>query len=295
MRHQFETLSDMVLFVEVARCASFRNAALRLNMPAATLSRRLAAMETRLGVQLLVRTTRSVSLAQGAKQYFDQCVRVLEAASAAQSVLSATLPNAERIRISMPIDLGVEILGPAVADYVTQHPGLVVDFDLSTQARDLFRDPVDLVFRIGRPLDERVVARKIWDVAGGIFASPALLERLGRPTVGKDLLRMPCLELMTAVGPMAWKVSGQSWAKAPGQVAMTANSMGLLVALTVRGHGLALLPRHLVITEVRAGSLVEISGVGNVPPWPLFAITATRSVSAHMKGLLAHVRARLPR
>jgi DNA-binding transcriptional LysR family regulator len=293
MKQPYQTLSDMVLFVEVARCGSYRKAADRLEVPVATLSRRISAMEKRLGAQLLVRTTRSVALAHGAHAYYEQCLRVLDAAAAAQAVLVAGRSAAERIRVSMPVDLGVEILGPSIADYAAQHPGLQVEFDLATNARDLFRDPVDLVFRIGRPIDDRVVARKIGDVAAGLYMARSLQARLGLPSSAQDLVNMPCLELLTATGPMGWSVSQHTWGRAPGNVSLAANNMGLLHALAVQGHGVALLPRHLAGSSVQAGALVELLDAKDIPPWPLYAITASRNLSAHMRGLISQVRARL--
>ena len=84
-----QSLTDIALFVEVARAGGFRHAAVRLDMPPATLSRRIAAMEARLGVQLFQRTTRRVSLTEVARPYYEQCLKVLDAAQGAQSALAA--------------------------------------------------------------------------------------------------------------------------------------------------------------------------------------------------------------
>lgn len=289
MKHQYQTISDMFLFVEVARCGSFRLAASRLEMPVATLSRRIAQLEKAVGMQLLVRTTRSVALAQAAQPYYDRCLRIVEAAHAAQEVLVCDGRIRQRLRVSMPVDLGAWMLGPLLAEYCAQTQGLQLEMDLSTQAKDLFRDPIDLVFRIGRPLDDRVVARKIGSVHAGIYAAPRLIHQRGTPETPQDLESMPCLDLITAAGPMPWKVGGSSWRSAPGVVSLRTNNMGLLHTLTKSAHGVALLPKHLADPS----GLVQLFPSEVVPPWPLYAITASRSVSATVRNLLAYLSSRL--
>jgi DNA-binding transcriptional LysR family regulator len=293
MRHDLETLADMALFVEVARVASFRAAAARLQMPVATLSRRMAALERRLGTKLLLRTTRSVSLVKAAEPFFEQCVQVVQAAEQARATLAGEPGGIERIRISMPVDLGVDMLGPLVADYASRREGLHIVFDLTSHARDLLRDPVDLAFRIGRPLDERVVARQVGEIAAGLFASPACLQRHGLPGEPADLQRMPCLDLLTSAAAMPWVVAGHRWSSAPGRVAFSANSVGLLRSLAERGHGMALLPLHMALRSVQAGTLVQVLPQVEVQGWALYALTATRSLSVRTRELLAHVRERL--
>ncbi len=290
MEQSRSNLADMALFVEVARAGSFRHAARRLEMPVSTLSRRISALERRLGSQLLLRTTRTVSLLSSARAYFEQCQRVLEAADQAHAALGAGAQRVDRVRISMPVDLGVDILGPQIAGYAATQPGLRIEFDLSSQARDLFRDPVDLVFRIGRPLDERVIARRIGEIASGLYAAPGLLKRQPAITVPDDLAAAPCIELNTALGRMPWTVGTRQWPSAPGVVCLAANSVALLRVLAEQGHGIALLPQHVGEPALRARRLVRVLASAATPSWPLFALTASRAPPAAVRGLIAHLR-----
>ncbi len=287
------TLADVALFVEVARTASFRLAAARLEMPPSTLSRRIAALEARLGVALFVRTTRSVALTSAARPYFERCLEVLEAAERAQSALDGSQARQARMRIAMPVDLGVEILGPAIAAFADAHPGLSVEFDLSSRAIDLLRDPVDLALRIGRPMDDRVVARKVGEIASGLYAAPGLLRRLRTITAAQQLADLPCLDLRTARGSMAWQVGTAHWDTAPGPSALAANSVALLCRLAEEGRGIALLPRHVAARSVHARSLVPVLAEETTPTWPLYAVTASRHVPKLVKLLIAHVKGAL--
>jgi len=293
MQQMLLALPDIALFVEVARTGSFRHAAARLGLPPSTLSRRIAAMEARLGVPLFLRTTRSVALTPAARLYLERCIEVLDAAERAQATLIASHDRQARMRIAMPVDLGVELLGPIIAGFADEHPGLRIDLDLSARAVDLLRDPVDLAFRIGKPLDDRVVARRIALITSSVYAAPALLRRLPPITAPEQLATSPCLDLRTAVGSMQWKVGGSRWATAPGHCRIAANSVALLRRLAEDGRGLALLPDHIAAPGVRARRLARVLADQPTPTWPVYAVTAGRTVPRLVSLLIAHAKAAL--
>ncbi|WP_300454911.1 LysR substrate-binding domain-containing protein [Accumulibacter sp.] len=99
----------------------------------------------------------------------------------------------ERIRIAMPVDLGVDIVGPIVGRFLAEHPGLHVEFNLWSHVADPFCDPIDLAFRIGKVVDQRVVARRIATITSGLYASPVYLQRHGT-IVSTDQLDKRCAE-----------------------------------------------------------------------------------------------------
>jgi DNA-binding transcriptional LysR family regulator len=293
MEQSLLVLPDMALFVEVARTGSFRQAAARLQLPASTLSRRIAAMEARFGVSLFVRTTRSVALTPVARPYFERCVEVMDAAERAQAALAMSHTQQALMRIAMPVDLGVEFLGPVVADFLDAHPGLRVEFDLSSRAVDLLREPVDLAFRIGKPMDDRLVARKVADIASGLYAAPAWMQRAPQLTRAEQLEGVPCLDLRTALGSMAWRVGLCQWDSAPGPCVLAANSVSLLRKLAEGGRGVALLPHHMAAPSVQAGRLVRVLPDEGTPVWPVYAVTVGRQVPQRVRLLMAHVRSTL--
>ena len=293
MRQSLAALPDVALFVEVARAGSFRRAAARLELPPATLSRRIAAFETRLGVRLFLRTTRSVALTEIAKPYYERCLELIDAAERAQAAIVSGREQPGRIRISMPVDLGVEILGPLIASFAAERTGLHVDFELSSRAVDLLRDPVDLVFRIGRTMDDRVVARRIADIRSGVYGAPALLRRFAPIANPTQLVDMPCVNLQTAQGPMPWRVGNYRWDAAPGPCFVSANSVSLLRTLAEQGHGLVLLAEHMAVSGVRAKLLARVLPDLPTASWPLYAITAHRMVPNPVRQLIAHVKSAL--
>lgn len=293
MEQSLSALPDMALFVEVARTGSFRRAAARLGLPPSTLSRRIAAMEARLGVPLLVRTTRSVALTSAARPYFERCQDVLEAAERAQAALTTGHQQQARMRIAMPVDLGVELLASAIAAFADAHPGLRIELDLSSRAVDLLRDPVDLAIRIGKPMDDRVVARKIADVTSGVYAAPGWLRRVPPVTSPDQLATLPCLDLRTSQGSMPWKIGSSHWDAAPGPHVLAANSVALLRKLAEEGRGLALLPDHMAMQGVQARRLVRVLAGLPTPTWPVYAVTAGRAVPRLVSLLIADLKTRL--
>lgn len=290
MEQWLQSLPDLALFVEVVRTGSFRLAAARLGVPASTLSRRMGAMERRLGLRLVLRTTRSVSLSPAARGYYEQCLQVVEAAERAQALLPGRQGAPGRIRVAMPVDLGVDILGPLVAAFAAARPGLQAEMDLSPRPADLLRDPVDLAFRVGKPLDDRVVARRLADIPGALYASPDFLRRAGPVTLAAQLPQLPCLNLLTGKGPMPWSVGAQRWPAAPGAQALSVNSVALLRVLAERGHGIALLPVHMAAPAVQARRLHRVLPDEAVPGWPLYAVTASRVLSPSVRELIAQVK-----
>lgn len=284
------TLSDMALFVEIARAGNFRKAAVLLSMPPSTLSRRISAMERRLGVPLFLRTTRSVTLTSVANSYYERCLDVLEAAGRAQAVLSPELSKEMMLRMSMPVDLGVELLGTSIAAFVDSNPGLRVEFDLSSRAVDLLREPIDVAIRLGRPMDDRLVARKIGEISSGVFASPSMLRRHDPITRPEQLVELPCLDLRTAQGSMPWRLGNWKCDAAPGKVVLAANSVALIRRLAEEGRGIALLPNHLVAQSVRQRRLERVLPDQVTPSWPVYAVTVGRVVPRLVTHLISHLK-----
>ena len=122
----------MTLFVEVARAGNFSRASAHLGVPGATLSRRIAAMEREFGVRLFDRNTRRVELTDAGRRYFERCTHLVDEARLAQEALreSAALPTGH-VRVSMPVDLGVFVIGPLLPEFARQFPGISFDLDLS--------------------------------------------------------------------------------------------------------------------------------------------------------------------
>ncbi|MDS4071504.1 MAG: LysR substrate-binding domain-containing protein [Candidatus Competibacter sp.] len=123
-----------------------------------------------------------------------------------------------------------------------------------------------------------------------MYASPAYVERAGRIASPAQLAQAHCLNLQTSQGPMPWVVGGHCWNDAPGSCTISANSVALLRTLAEEGHGVALLPRHLVRVSLQASKLVPVLEAEKTISWPLYAITASRLITKGLRLLIAHVK-----
>ncbi|MDB5367205.1 MAG: LysR family transcriptional regulator, partial [Rhodospirillales bacterium] len=188
---------DVAIFVRVAREGSFVGAARALGLPTSTISRRIAALEARLKVQLLRRTTRAVSLTDDGCAFAERCgVAFDEIATAADRLGDTGERLRGTLRITAPLFVCPDTFGPSLLAFAAHHPELVMDLRFTNAAPDLVEDGVDLAFQLGPLRDGRHVARKLWTVPHVVCASAALLEQrpaLARLTHPRQLADHPCV------------------------------------------------------------------------------------------------------
>lgn len=289
------SLDDMALFVEVARTASFTRASARLGMPGATLSRRIAAMEARLGVRLFDRTTRRVELTDAARRYLERCAHLVDEAGLAEQALreSASTPSGH-LRVSMPVDLGIFWVGPLLPEFARQHPGITLDLDLSSRAVDLVGEQVDVALRLGSVKGQSLVVRRLGTVKQALFAAPAYLDRRGRPAQPSDLTEHDCLHLGSAARATAWRlVDGRHSVEVMVNGRIALNSIGLMRTLAERGMGIAMLSPVLVRESLSSGRLMPVLPAYSAPGLPLQAVTSSRLPSATARAFVAFMASRL--
>ena len=285
---------DMALFVEVARAGNFTKACQRLGMANATLSRRVSAMEKRLGVRLFERSTRHVALTDAAQRYFERCSPLVDAARAAHDALgSRTVIVQGHVRVSMPVDLGTFMLGPALPDFLRNHPGITLDLDLSPRFADLRTEPFDLAFRMGPVRGEGLVARHLGAIEAALFASPAYLDLRGRPKSPADLAAHHCLHIGSARRGAVWRFSGAKQdhtVSVRGPVAL--NNMTLMRLLAEGGQGIAMLPQDLARQAVQAGSLEVVLPRFSSTGWAVYSVSTSRMHSAAARAMVEFFRMR---
>jgi DNA-binding transcriptional LysR family regulator len=233
-------LDTLKAFAVVAQLESFTKAALRLGLDKSQLSRTVRALEARLKVALLVRTTRSVRLTPAGQALL---ARVAPLLSALEDAVAATpdssdIPRGEVV-ITTTYDLGHALLAPSLVDFRARFPSVRVRVQLGEGMVDLMREGVDLALRVGKPGGEGLVARKLCELEAGFFASSEYLARKGTPT------RMEDLRVHETLWPAP--VRGQR-SFAPGEsvaAAAVSGEFGFLAEVARAGGGVALLPTFL--------------------------------------------------
>lgn len=288
-------LHNMTLFVEVARTASFSRASRNLGVPGATLSRRIAAMERTFGVLLFNRTTRRVVLTEAGRRYFERCGHLVDEARQAQEALRETAAQPTGlVRLSMPVDLGVAVVGPLLTEFSRQFPGISFDLDLSPQNTDLVGDQVDVAIRLGALKNEKLVARRIGHVEQRLFASPSYLGHRGSPLQPADLAGHECILLRSAQRQAVWRLQGDSeLVEVVVRGRFMVNNVGLMRVLAERGMGIAVLDPSLVREQLAQGRLLQVLPEWAAPRLPMHALMSSRMQPASVRALIDFLVARL--
>lgn len=265
--------NDLLIFASVAELGSFSRAAERIGLPKSTVSRRLAALEQRLGERLLLRTTRRQSLTEFGLQLLEharQVVLEVEAVTALSERRQAT-PSG-RLRVSMPSDFANLLLADTLAAFIALYPAIQLELDLSPRRVDLLGEGFDVVLRIGNlPDDASLAARRLAVFSFGLYASPNYLAEHGEPVDPEDLARHAAIRMLQANGEAAsWMLAQgeQRWQGIPPGRA-SANAPELLIRLACAGAGIAAVPDYFAASDVRRGALRRV-----LPGWSLPSATA---------------------
>jgi DNA-binding transcriptional LysR family regulator len=288
-------LQDIALFVEVARGRSFTRASETLSVPNATLSRRIAVLEQRVGVRLLERSTRRVELTEVGKRYFERCERVVEEASIAHQMLKETVERpAGHLRISMPVDFGLAYVAPIVEEFARYYPEITMELELSPRHADFVAGRVDVALRLGEVKQEQLVARSLGHVARALYASPAYLALRGAPVRPTDLREHDCILMSNQRHPSRWRlVRGTRAVDVSVQGRFSTNSVAMMQRLAEQGYGIAGLAPALVRAAYDAGRLKPVLEDWECERMPVRALTASRLVPARVRTFVDFLASRL--
>lgn len=271
-------------FTKVAEEGSFRAAARALGAPVSTVSVQVSRLEERLGIRLLSRTTRSVSLTDEGRSYFE---RVRVALGAIQEAESALDPSRSRpLRLAAPVELGQAVLGKVVRDYAQAHGDSAIEVLLTSSRVDPIHDGFDLVLQ-SEPADSTsLVAKKLGSpIRYQLAASRGYLDLHGRPRHPRELQAHACLVMGLRQTCSTWRFS-----HAPAVVHRhaTANTWQLVHDFALADCGIARLPEYLTAPAVAAGTLELVLDAFTPPPERLYAVYAkNRYVPARISAFVA--------
>jgi DNA-binding transcriptional LysR family regulator len=259
----FHRLAEIETFVAIAEHGGFTHAAQHLNVSKSHISKQLAALEERLGVQLLNRTTRKVALTDAGRAFLERARQILEDLDDAErAVVQLNTAPRGTLRVSMPMTFGQIFISPLMAKFVQLHPELNVDMDLSDRNVDLIDEGFDLVIRIGSLEDSSLIARRLAPVSGMFVASPAYLAARGVPQNPRDLIDHDCLEYAYNPSPH-WRLErADETIHVPVKGRVKANNGTVLRDAAEAGLGIVHLPEFIIFNELRKGTLVQV-----LPEW----------------------------
>jgi DNA-binding transcriptional LysR family regulator len=274
-----DRLKQIESFVAVSTKGSLTAAALAEGVAPAVIGRRIDALEERLGVKLLVRTTRRISLTHEGSAFLEDAQRLLaDLANAEASVSAGGLQASGHLRITAPAGFGRRHVAPLVPRFVGQHPDVSLSLNLSDRLVDLVNEGFDCAVRVGDLPDSSLISVKLADNRRLCVASPAYLQRRERPRHPEDITRHDCLTLSSEASQTrgwAFMIDGQlSHVRPPTR--LDCSDGQVLHAWCLEGLGLAWRSWWEVEADVRAGRLVSVLDDHAAPPNGIYAVFAQR-------------------
>ncbi|ACG72889.1 transcriptional regulator, LysR family [Anaeromyxobacter sp. K] len=252
-------LNRIAVFAQVVEAGSFTAAAASLGLRKSSVSRAVAALEADLGIRLLQRTTRRLSLTDAGRAYYERtrdALAGLREASEEAAALGAE-PRGT-VRVTAPVDLAPDLARLTDA-FLRAHPQVRVEVSLTARYVDLVKEGFDLAIRAGVLADSSLLARKLSDSALALFAAPSYLDARGRPRRLADLARHDCLLYRAGAETAVWRLTGR---RGEEQVTVhgraAADEFAFVRGMLLAGAGIALVPTGMVAAPLREGAIERV-------------------------------------
>lgn len=291
-----DRFEHMQTFVKVVEAGSISAAAERMEIAKSAVSRRIATLEERLKVQLFRRSTRRLSLTETGRGYYERCLRILadlEEAELAVSQAHGTLRGS--LRVAAPLSFGLRHLGPAINDFLAEHPEVEFDLDFNDREVDLLAEGFDVAVRIARLPDSSLIARRLWTSRLVVCASPGYLRAHGRPRRPAELAAHRCLVYANAPEPNLWRFRSPEGREEVVRLhpQLRANNGDYLAAAAVAGQGIVLTPSFIAYEALARGTLLPLLTDYRLPEVNAYAVyPRTRHLSQRVRAFVDFLAAR---
>ena len=280
---------QMAIFAKVVELSSFTGAAQALGLPKSTVSVQIANLEERLGVRLLQRSTRSLSLTTAGASYYEDCARMVELADQANAEIGRMQERPTGLlRVTSPPNFGTVILSPLAVTFLKRHSGLTIELLLLDRRVNLIEEGVDLAFRLGPMRDSSLIARSLGTIRHHLCAAPGYLERHSLPTHPRDLRDHDCL-------PHGLRASWQFVRNGEKRTLtirgrFSINNLEGLKNAALAGLGIVRLSDYMCAEDLRTGRLIEILEDWPEPPTECHAVyPANRHLPLKVRSFLDFV------
>ncbi len=264
-----DNVNDLVFFASIVEFGGFSAAARATGVDKTRLSRRLSALESRLGVRLLQRNTRRIALTEAGEQLYIHARDLMSSAnSAIESVAALRSEPSGTVRLSCPQIMAQSYLAPILPGYLVSHPKVKIELDATDREIDLLKERYDLALRasVAIPDDSGLVARELGSARRVLVASPMFLDSFGRPQSPNDISGLDTLSrpLDVTDGAARWVLSaaGQESVSVVHTPRLSSNDLRLQLESAIHGIGLALLPEPIVSASIQSGVLEMV-----LPNW----------------------------
>lgn len=283
----------MQCYVRAVETGSFSAVARELGTSQPTVSKNIAQLELHLGVRLLQRSTRKMSLTSEGESYYAECRRILDSVSEAETNARGLKAASGLLRVCCPPALARHRVMPLIAPFVAQHPGICIDLQFSNREADLIEEGIDVAFRLGSLKDSSYHARLVAHYALCCAASPSYLAQHGTPQTPADLVQHNCVVLSASRAGTIWTF-GSEMVRPQGNLRVDSHE-GLRSA-ALSGLGIVVAPTWMFADELHDGRLeclLEAWPIAAVPvnlvyPAKRFLPTRTRAFIDHIAEAFSH-------
>lgn len=275
--------SEMAFFSLLARLGSFSGVAREMNITTPAVSKRLSQMEARLGVQLLNRTTRRVSLTPEGEVYLEHARRILADIDDMERLVSSSLAAPKGlVRVNATLGFGRSHIAPLISGFAKKYPEVQVQLQLTVNPPALTEDAFDVCIRFGEPPDARVIAKRIAANRRLICASPAYLKQRGIPKTPHELGQHDCIGIRQ--GDEAYGIwhltAGQKTETVKVRGSMSTNDGEIAVKWALAGHGLLMRAEWDIAKYLHSGRLQQVLEGWQTPPADIYAVYPQRLQTA---------------
>jgi DNA-binding transcriptional LysR family regulator len=271
-------LDDILIFVKVAQFESITRAARSIGMPISTVSRRLSVLESELGVSLLRRTTRRISLTAQGREYFNHCQEPLALLQEAEGALTHAQKTPEGLlRITVPVVLGQEVFLDFLSAFLNDHARIRTDLFITNLFLDLVADNVDVAIRFGELEDSSAIALRLGTTVRHVVAAPKYLRSRTLPTEPADLELHDCVMLNAKNNETDWDlINGRRKVRIHVSGPISSHDFDSISRFVYRGHGVGLMPSSYCDEGIASGRLIRL-----LPKWasskvPVSAVYSSR-------------------
>ena len=284
-------MDGVMLFSALVRYGSFTHTAEATGHSKSYISKEINRLEERLGVRLLNRTTRSLSLTPEGQHYHDHCLQVIADLEAATQVLSGQQQEPSgKLKIGCPVSFGLSRIRPILARFTRMYPKIELDVVLDDRRADIIQEGFDVMIRASTRLeDSSLIARKIYSSESMTLAAPSYISEYGMPTSPQELIDHKVMCYSNLANPALWHYTSAAGREETVRVsdAIMTNSSELELSLCLDGQGIIRLPRFYLNDELETGQLVELFADYQKPQVDVFLIyPSRRHMSARVRSFI---------
>ena len=282
-----DDVNAYIVFAKVVEAESFTGAAELLGESKSAVSKQINRLEDSLGIRLLNRTTRRMSLTEAGEIFYDRVRRVVDEVEEARLAVTQLQESPRGVlRVNAPLSYGIEHLAPILPGFMARYPDLKVDVTLIDRRIDLIDEGVDVAIRIGVLSDTSLIARKLTAYRRLITAAPAYWEKHGKPATPQDLAAHNCLTYAYLSAGRSWRFREQDGRQFDVAVAgnLTANNGEMLAHAAIQGQGVTWLPQFICGPGLEQGDLEPVLEEYELEPVGVFAVFPhTRNLSTKVR------------